>query len=35
MLDILESGASTILVHKDEAIAQDYSIIFNTLQKDP
>ena len=35
MMDILESGASTILVHKDEAIAQDYSIIFNTLQKDP
>ena len=35
MLDILESGASTILVHKDESVAQDYSIIFNTLQKDP
>ena len=35
MLEILESGAQTILVHKDEAVAQDYSIIFNTLQKDP
>ena len=35
MFDILESGAQSILVHKDEAIAQDYSIIFNTLQKDP
>ena len=35
MNDILESGAQTILVHKDEAVAQDYSIIFNTLQKDP
>jgi len=35
LMDILESGASTILVHKDEAVAQDYSIIFNTLQKDP
>ena len=35
MMDILESGASTILVHKNEAIAQDFSIIFNTLQKDP
>ena len=35
MMEILESGAQTILVHKDEAIAQDYSIIFNTLQKDP
>ena len=35
MMEILESGAQTILVHKDEAVAQDYSIIFNTLQKDP
>ncbi len=35
MEDILESGASTILVHKNEVSAQDYSIIFNTLQKDP
>ena len=35
MKDILESGAQTILVHKDEAVAQDYSIIFNTLAKDP
>ena len=35
MDDILESGAQTILVHKDESVAQDYSIIFNTLQKDP
>ena len=35
LLDILESGAQTILVHKDEALAQDYSIIFNTLAKDP
>ncbi len=35
MMDILESGAQTILVHKDEAIAQDFSIIFNTLAKDP
>ena len=35
MMEILESGAQTILVHKDESIAQDYSIIFNTLQKDP
>ncbi len=35
MMTILESGAQTILVHKDEAIAQDYSIIFNTLAKDP
>ena len=35
MADILESSAQTILVHKDEQAAQDYSIIFNTLQKDP
>ena len=35
MIDILESSAQTILVHKDEAVAQDYSIIFNTLAKDP
>ena len=35
LMDILESGAQTILVHKDEAIAQDFSIIFNTLAKDP
>ena len=35
MMDILESGAQTILVHKDESVAQDYSIIFNTLAKDP
>ena len=35
MMDILESGAPTILVHKDEQVAQDYSIIFNTLAKDP
>ncbi len=33
--DIMESGARTILVHKDEQIAQDYGIIFNTLAKDP
>ena len=35
MMEILESGAQTILVHKDESVAQDYSIIFNTLAKDP
>ncbi|MCQ2345745.1 MAG: DNA-directed RNA polymerase subunit beta [Paludibacteraceae bacterium] len=32
---ILESGAKTILLHKDEARESDYSMIFNTLQKDP
>jgi DNA-directed RNA polymerase subunit beta len=31
---ILESGVETILLHKEEANAADYAIIFNTLQKD-
>ena len=33
--DILDSGASTILLHKDAEAANKYAIIFNTLQKDP
>ena len=33
--EILESGVETILVHKAAANQSDYSIIFNTLQKDP
>ena len=33
--DILDSGASAILLHKDEDVASRYSIIFNTLAKDP
>lgn len=33
--EILESGISSVLIHKEEAGASDYSIIFNTLQKDP
>ena len=33
--EILESGAKTILLHKEEANEVDFSIIFNTLQKDP
>ena len=32
---ILETGADTILVHNDKLDAADFSIIFNTLQKDP
>ena len=32
---ILESGVSSILLHKDEEMANKYSIIFNTLQQDP
>ena len=32
---ILDSGTKTILLHKDETYESEYSIIFNTLQKDP
>jgi DNA-directed RNA polymerase subunit beta len=31
---IVESGAKTVLLHKDDPDNIDYSIIFNTLQKD-
>ena len=33
--EIIDSGAQSILIHHEEAAASDYSIIFNTLQKDP
>ena len=32
---VVESGAQTILLHKEDTNAADYSIIYNTLQKDP
>lgn len=32
---ILESGVSSILLHKSAQSASDYAIIYNTLQKDP
>ncbi|MBE6200623.1 MAG: DNA-directed RNA polymerase subunit beta [Rikenellaceae bacterium] len=32
---IIESGAKTILLHKDNPNGVDFSIIYNTLQKDP
>ena len=32
---ILESGVSSILLHKNAQNASDYAIIYNTLQKDP
>ena len=32
--EIIESGAQTVLLHKEDANTSDYSIIFNTLQKD-
>ncbi len=33
--EILESGVSYILLHKETSNSSDYSIIYNTLQKDP
>ena len=33
--EIIESGVPSILIHKDTANSSDYSIIYNTLQKDP
>lgn len=33
--EILESGVPSILLHKETANSSDYSIIYNTLQKDP
>ncbi|HPS05384.1 MAG TPA: DNA-directed RNA polymerase subunit beta, partial [Tenuifilaceae bacterium] len=32
---IIESGAKSILVHKENQTFSDYAIIYNTLQKDP
>ena len=32
--EILDSGVQTILLHKEDVNSTDYSIIFNTLQKD-
>jgi DNA-directed RNA polymerase subunit beta len=32
---IVDSGAKTILLHKDDTTLSDYAIIYNTLQKDP
>jgi len=32
---ILNNGIKTVLIHKEDESAIDYSIIFNTLQKDP
>ena len=33
--DILDSGAKSLILHKENANAIDYTIIYNTLQKDP
>ncbi len=32
---IMESGSKSVLLHKDQDRENDFSIIFNTLQKDP
>ncbi len=32
---ILDSGSKTIILHKEDVVASDYAIIYNTLQKDP
>ena len=32
--EILESGAKTVILHKADINAADFSIIYNTLQKD-
>ncbi len=33
--EIIDSGAKSILLHKDNQSGTDYSIVYNTLQKDP
>lgn len=33
--DILDSGAKSLILHKENANATDFTIIYNTLQKDP
>ena len=33
--EIIESGAKSILLHKENQTGTDYSIVYNTLQKDP
>ncbi|MDR0333995.1 MAG: DNA-directed RNA polymerase subunit beta [Dysgonamonadaceae bacterium] len=33
--EILDSGVASILIHKETANTSDFSIIYNTLQKDP
>ena len=33
--DIIDSGAKSILIHKEAPGTVDYSIVYNTLQKDP
>ena len=32
---IIEAGVKTVLFHKEDSSARDYTLIYNTLQKDP
>ena len=33
--DIVDSGVTTILLHKEDGNASDHALVYNTLQKDP
>jgi len=33
--EIIDSGAKSILLHREASVQSDYAIIYNTLQKDP
>ena len=35
IVEILDSGTASVLLHKDAEMASKYAIIFNTLSKDP
>jgi len=35
IVEIIDSGSGTILLHKEDNLQSDYAIIHNTLQKDP
>ena len=35
IIDIVQSGVETILLHKIDGTASDHALIYNTLQKDP
>ncbi len=35
IIDIVESGVDTILLHKQEGSLSDHALVYNTLQKDP
>ena len=35
IVDIIDSGSKTVLLHKEDVSTSEYAIIYNTLQKDP